>query len=71
MTSFFLLSFWNWAVSELLANLFSVYINIYVCAVNNICCSHQNKFTALGKFNSDEANLTLDSEFSGAAYLLL
>lgn len=39
----FLLSLWKWAFAELLANLFSVYINIYVCAVNNICCSQPKK----------------------------
>lgn len=33
---------------------FSIYINMHIFAVNNICCSHQNKFAALWKFNSNE-----------------
>ena len=58
MTSFFVLSLWKWALAESLANLFPIYINMYVYAVNNICLSHPNIFTALWEIQFWWANLS-------------
>lgn len=58
MTSFFVLGLWKWALAETLANLFPIYINIYVSAVNNICLSHPNIFTALWEIQFWWANLS-------------